>query len=122
MSSGMFIITSVPSGKVTQALKFRREKTAKATQLSEKWVKRIRRQASECNPNPFSSPVYCPKKLCVRDKLDDFDKKCIRYEVLSREIPTIEALLERVRDEPVKFEGRKTTPWKVMREIRFKYA
>ncbi|KAK3886425.1 hypothetical protein Pcinc_009429 [Petrolisthes cinctipes] len=102
------------------------EKTAKATQVSEKTVKRIKRQASECDPNPLSSPVYCPKKLHVRYRLDAFDKECIRNEVLSfyerGEIPTIDDLLDRVREEPVKFEGGKTTLWKVMREIEFKYA
>ncbi|KAK3883463.1 hypothetical protein Pcinc_012239 [Petrolisthes cinctipes] len=87
------------------------EKTAKATHVSEKTVKRIKRQASECDPNPLSSPVYCPKKLHVRYKLDAFDKECIRNEVLSfyerGEIPTIDDLLDRVREEPVKFEEAK---------------
>ncbi|KAK4307375.1 hypothetical protein Pmani_020894 [Petrolisthes manimaculis] len=102
------------------------EKTAKATHVSVKTVRRVQRQASECDPNPITSPVYHPKKLRVRIKLDDFDKECIRKEVLSfyerGEIPTVDALLERVREEPVKFEGGKTTLWKVIREIGFKYA
>ncbi|KAK4320060.1 hypothetical protein Pmani_009049 [Petrolisthes manimaculis] len=102
------------------------EKTAKATNVSVKTVRRVQRQASECDPNPITSPVYHPKKLRVRIKLDDFDKECIRKEVLSfyerGEIPTVDALLERVREEPVKFEGGKTTLWKVIREIGFKYA
>lgn len=94
--------------------------------MSEKTVQRIVRQGSECAPNPISSPVYRAKKLRVRDKLDNFDKECIRKEVLSfydrGEIPTVDALLEKIREEPVNFEGGTTTLWKIMREIGFKYG
>lgn len=102
------------------------QKTVRATQVSEKTVQRIVRQGSECAPNPISSPVYRAKKLRVRDKLDNFDKECIRKEVLSfydrGEIPTVDALLEKIREEPVNFEGGTTTLWKIMREIGFKYG
>lgn len=71
-------------------------------------------------------PVYRPRKLRVKDKLHDFDKESIRNEILSLyergEIPIVDALLERGREEAVQFEGGTKTLWKVMREIGFKCA
>lgn len=98
------------------------EKTSKATNVPINMVKDIKRQASECRNEPFSSSVQCRKRLRIRGNLENFHKECIRKEILSfheRELPTLDALLQRVKQDPVKFGGGKTTLWKVVKELGF---
>lgn len=102
------------------------EKTAKATNVSSKTVRRVIQQASESGPNPFTSPVYKKRTQPVRDKLDDFDKECIRREILAfyerGEVPTLRELLKKVKEEPVSYTGGETTLRTIVREIGFKYS
>lgn len=101
------------------------EKTSKATEVPVNTVKKIKRQASECGHVPFSSPAHPRKRLRVRGKLDNFEKEVIRKEILSfyerGELPTLSGLLERVKQDPVKFEGGRTTLWKIVRDLGFRY-
>ncbi|KAG0714021.1 hypothetical protein GWK47_014949 [Chionoecetes opilio] len=101
------------------------KKTAKATEVPVNSVKNIKRQSSECGHELFCSPVHHAKRLRVRGKLDNFEKECIRKEILSfyerGELPTLDAVLERVQEDPVAFEGRRTTLWKAVKEMGFRY-
>ncbi|XP_064091958.1 uncharacterized protein LOC135205384 isoform X2 [Macrobrachium nipponense] len=101
------------------------EKTAKATGVPTNTVKKIKRQSSECGNVPFASPVYPRKRIRVKDKVDSFENECIRKENLSfyerGELPTLDALLEKVKEDPVKFNGGRTTLWKIVRGLGFRY-
>lgn len=101
------------------------EKTSKATGVPVNTVKKIKRQATESGQDLFSSPVHHGKRLRVRGELDDFDKECIRKEILSfydrGELPTLKTLLEKVKQDPVNFEGGRTTLWKVVKQLGFRY-
>ena len=65
---------------ITEVMK----KTSKATEVPLNTIKKIKRQASERGPDePFSSPEGLHKRIRVTNKLDNFEKECIRKEILA---------------------------------------
>ena len=102
------------------------EKTSQATEVPRETIKKIKRQASKLGPDEsFSSPVGPHKRIRIMRKLDSFEKECIRKEILAfyerGELPTLDELLRRVKEEPIKFEGGRTTLWTAVREMGFRY-
>lgn len=101
------------------------EKTSKATDVSVSTVKRIRQEAARHGGSILPSPVQQSKRVRLRGNIDSFDKDCIRKEILSfyerGELPTLSALLEKVKEEPVNYHGGKTTLWKIVRELGFRH-
>lgn len=101
------------------------EKTATATGVSVRSVYRIKHEASECEPNPISSPVHPTKKLRVQDKLDCFDKECVRNEILAfyerGELPTLDELLQKINEKYENYTVGRTTLWEIIRKLGFRY-
>lgn len=60
----------------------------------------------------------------MKDKVDSFENECIRNEILSfykrGELPTLDALLEKLKEDPVKLNGGRTTLWKIVRGLGFR--
>lgn len=59
------------------------------------------------------------------EHLDNYDGKCMRRELLSvydrGELPTISSLLERVKLPPVNFSGSRSTLYKIVKNLGFRY-
>ncbi|CAK1593828.1 unnamed protein product [Parnassius mnemosyne] len=111
-----------------------RARAAAMTDVSESTVTRILREERETSsvsnlgvsgPSKVTTPG---KKRPNRDKkvkIDDFDACAIRQKIMSfyavrKEIPTLNKLLIDLRDE-ISFEGRRTTLWKILKRLGYKY-
>ena len=59
----------------------------------------------------------------VLDGVEDFDKECIRRIIASfyerGEIPTLDAILELVKEEPVNFKGKRSTLHTLLKKMDF---
>lgn len=98
------------------------DRTAAATGISIRSIQRIKQQHK-------SGVLNCPPRMCrkspVMGALDDFDKDCVRRELLSfyerGEIPTVDALLTRVKEPPVSFSGAYSSLYKLLKQLGFRY-
>ena len=81
-------------------------KTVAATGISIRTLQRIKRQHRE---HGIQSPPCRTRISPVLGAVDDFDKECLRRVILSfyerGEIPTIESVLEKVKEPPISFRG-----------------
>lgn len=97
-------------------------RTAAATGISVRSLHRIKRQ-HRCGE--IKSPPSRTRIAPVLGSVDDFDKDCIRREVLSfyerGELPTVDTLLERVRMPPVSFPGAYSSLYKVLKQLEFRF-
>ena len=71
------------------------------------------------------SPVHQPRLARVLGAIDDFDKEAIRREILSfyerGELPTLDSLLEIIKEPPPNFKGGGTSLWTLLKSMGFKY-
>lgn len=76
-------------------------------------VKAVKQQASKCHPLPITSPPQRATPSSIFKKLDEFDKQNLRKEILSfhdrGELPTLDKLLKKVKQDPLYFQGSRTT-------------
>ncbi|XP_045112603.1 uncharacterized protein LOC123505423 isoform X2 [Portunus trituberculatus] len=99
-------------------------KVAAATGISVRSVQRVKRQAKE--GRLLSPPLVRTRQSPVLGSIDDFVEGCLRKEILSfyerGEIPTLDALLEIVKEPPVHFQGGRTSLHKIIKNIGFQYT
>ena len=96
-------------------------KTAEATGYSERTVRRIIAEKSALSGAAFSSPT---KRYKVERKRIDFDTEALRRSVhefySDKKYPTLDSLLVSVKEKGI-FTGERTTLWKILRKMGFKY-
>ncbi|CAH2236691.1 uncharacterized protein LOC120627500 [Pararge aegeria] len=108
-----------------------RARVAAMTNVSEATVTRILRQerdnSSFCKPGPSRVPTPGKKRpnRAMNINLDQFDLCAIRHKIMSfysvrKEIPTLNKLLVELRKE-INFEGGRTTLWKILKRLGYKY-
>ncbi|KAG7161867.1 hypothetical protein Hamer_G007530 [Homarus americanus] len=101
------------------------QKTATATRVSMNTVERIKAEAKKSPNGVICSPTPSSRPSPVVGQLDDFDRECIRREPLSfyerGELPTLSALLERVKQPPLSFQGSQSSLYKIVKKLWFKY-
>ncbi|KAK8375678.1 hypothetical protein O3P69_008460 [Scylla paramamosain] len=99
-------------------------KVAAATGISVRSVQRVKRQAKE--GRLLSPPLVRTRQSPVLGSIDDFVEGCLRKEILSfyerGEIPTLDALLEMVKEPPVHFQGGRTSLHRIIKNIGFQYT
>ena len=99
--------------------------TAEATKVSERTVKRIKSEKMKSPDGKISSPPPRKRKSTVVDSLDNFEKDCVRRELLSfyerGDIPTLSSLLCKVKEPPINFSGSRSSLYKVVKNLRFVY-
>ncbi|CAK9810870.1 hypothetical protein ANTPLA_LOCUS6710 [Anthophora plagiata] len=97
--------------------------TARTAGFSKRSVFRIRKEG-------MSGEISCPKRTKIRqkfvEKVDDFDKNVIRrivHQFFHRnELPTIEKVLEAVHADPTLPNFKRTTFYKLLKSINFKFT
>ncbi|XP_064111448.1 uncharacterized protein LOC135218937 [Macrobrachium nipponense] len=98
------------------------KRTAAATGISVRSIQRIKQQHKR---GEMHSPPPRSRKSPVMGALDDFDKDCVRREIMAfyerGEIPTIEKLLDRVKKPPLNFPGAYMSLLKLVKEFGFRY-
>ena len=99
-------------------------KTAEATGYSERTVRRIVSEKSAQSGAAFCSPAKRYKLDRKKIVLDDFDTEALRraiHEFYSeKKYPTMDSLLSAVKEKGI-FSGERTTLWRVIRKMGFKY-
>ncbi|XP_066970876.1 uncharacterized protein [Macrobrachium rosenbergii] len=97
-------------------------KTAAATGISVRTLQRIKRQHRE---HGIKSPPCRTRISPVLGAVNNFDKECLRRVILSfyerGEIPTIESVLEKVKEPPISFPGAQTSLRLLVRQLGFRY-
>ena len=93
-------------GGLFKTLKDITKATAEATKVPERTVKRIKCEKMKSD-GKIRSPLPRKRKSSVVESLDNFDKECVRREVLSfyerGDIPTLSNLLPKVKEPPINF-------------------
>ena len=101
------------------------ERTAEVTGVTLRTIQNIKQEAARCHPMPITSPCRMPRKT-INSQIDNFDRGLIRKEILDfyerGELPTLDSVLEKVKKPPVNFVGGRTTLWKLIRQIGFRYG
>ncbi|XP_045447431.1 uncharacterized protein LOC123655720 [Melitaea cinxia] len=109
-----------------------RARVAAMTDVSESTVTRILRQERESSsvsgvpgPSKVTTPGKTRPNRDKKIKIDDFDASAIRQKIMSfyavrKEIPTLNKLLVELREE-INFEGGRTTLWKILKQLGYKY-
>ena len=99
-------------------------KTAEATGYSERTVRRIVSEKSAQSGAAFCSPAKRYKLDRKKIVLDDFDTEALRraiHEFYSeKKYPTMDSLLSAVKEKGI-ISGERTTLWRVIRKMGFKY-
>ncbi|XP_042210282.1 uncharacterized protein LOC121858120 [Homarus americanus] len=97
-------------------------RTASVTGISVRSLHRIKQQH---RVGVIKSPPSRTRISPVMGTVDDFDKDCIRREVLAfyerGEIPTVNALLKRVKKPPVRFSGAYSSLHKIVKQLGFRF-
>ncbi|KAK4324273.1 hypothetical protein Pmani_005113 [Petrolisthes manimaculis] len=98
------------------------QETATATGISVRSLHRFKREAKE---GCISSP---PKKRMRKSpvlSIDTFEEECIRRVITSfyerGEIPTLKNILEQVKEAPISFKGQKSSLYKLMKKLGFRF-
>ena len=101
------------------------QRTADVTGVTLRTIQNIKQEAARCHPLPISSPCRLPRRT-INSQIDNFDKGLIRKEILDfyerGELPTLDLVLEKVKKPPVNFVGGRTTFWKLIRQLGFRYG
>ena len=99
--------------------------TATATQVSERTIYRIKSEKMKSSDGIIHSPLPRKRKSTVVDHLDSFDRECVRREILSfydrGDLPTLANLLAKVREPPTNFTGSRSSLYKIVRNLGFRY-
>ena len=100
-------------------------KTAEATGYGEHTVRRIVAEKSALSGAAFSSPVKRYKIDRKKIAMDDFDTEAFwsavhEFYSEKKKYPTLDSLLSAVKEKGI-FSGERTTLWRVMRKMGFKY-
>ena len=99
-------------------------KTAEATGYGERTVRRIVAEKSALSGAAFSSPAKRYKIDRKKIVMDDFDTEALQSSVhefySEKKYPTMDSLLSAVKEKGI-FSGERTTLWRVMRKMGFKY-
>lgn len=99
------------------------KKTADIAGIASTSVQSIRLQSAKGDLN--SPPAKKKRVARVLDRTDAFSKDCIRRELLGfydrGELPTLDALLEKVKEQPINFTGSRTSLHSLVRKMGFKY-
>ena len=99
-------------------------KTAEATGYGERTVRRIVAVKSALSGAAFSSPARWYKIDRKKIVMDDFDTEPLRSAVhefySEKKYPIMDSLLSAVKEKGI-FSGERTTLWRVMRKMGFKY-
>ena len=107
--------------KTEEALK----KTSEATKVSQALISKIRLQGKRSVEGVIKSPAHYSRLASVLGGIDNFDREAIRREVLSfyerGELPTLDSLLERIKEPPINYKGARTSLWKLLKSMGFKY-
>lgn len=100
-------------------------KTAAATGVSRSTVEKIKSQGVKSSEGVIYSPPPTARPFPITGQLDEFDRGCIRREILSfyehGELPTISRLLEKVKTPPINFSGSRSSLYRIVRQMGFKY-
>ena len=101
------------------------KKTSEATKISQAVINKIRLQAKRSKDGVIKSPAYRQHLAPVLGTIDDFDKEAIRREILAYyergELPTLDSLLEIVKEPPLSFKGGRTSLWTLLKSMGFRY-
>ena len=99
-------------------------KTAEVTGYGEHTVRRIVAEKSALSGAAFSSPAKRYKIDRKKIVMDDFDMEALRSAVhefySEKKYPTMDSLLSTVKEKGI-FSEERTTLWRVMRKMGFKY-
>ncbi|XP_068230999.1 uncharacterized protein [Palaemon carinicauda] len=99
------------------------KKTAAATKVSVRTIQRIKAAMYIPSDGVIYSPEPPIRHSSVMDNLDDFDRECIRREILSfyrrGDLPTINKLLNRIKDPPLNFNASRSSLYKLLKNIGF---
>ncbi|XP_064099871.1 uncharacterized protein LOC135210878 isoform X1 [Macrobrachium nipponense] len=99
--------------------------TVAATKVSLRTVQRIKAIMYRSPGGKISSPEPPIRHSSVMDNLDEFDRECVRREILSfyerNEFPTVNKLLKRVRDPPLSYAGSRSSLYKLVKNIGFNF-
>lgn len=116
--------------EVANFFKQAQKMTAEACEVSIATVKRITSEASksscsESEPEPkFTSPRKTFKRAKYATDIDDFDVDIVRRAVHefydNREFPTTQKILS-VYNEKTGYKGSRTSMWRILRSLNFKY-
>ncbi|KAK4288468.1 hypothetical protein Pmani_038503 [Petrolisthes manimaculis] len=96
---------------------------AVATGISVRSLQRFKREAKD---NCVSSPPSKRQKTSpVLNSIDKFDEECIRRVIASfydrGEIPTVESILEKIKEAPINFKGQRTSLYRWMKKMGFRF-
>ena len=99
-------------------------KTAEAMGYGERTVRRIVAEKPAMSGAAFSSPAKRYKIDRKKIVMDDFDMEALRRAVhefySEKKYPTMDSLLSAVKEKGIS-SGERTTLWRVMRKMGFKY-
>ncbi|XP_068219992.1 uncharacterized protein [Palaemon carinicauda] len=99
--------------------------TAVATGVSMRTVQHLKQLNMTLCDGIFRSPKPKKRTSTVVDQVDNFDRECIKREILSfyerGELPTISSLLERIKEPPVNFRGSRSSLYKLVRIMGFRF-
>lgn len=99
--------------------------TSEATQVNIRTIRRLRQEKKASPGGIFHSPRPRARIAKVTGQLDDTDKECVRREVLSfydrGKLPTLSALLTRVKEPPVNYNGSRSSLHTIIRDLGFRY-
>lgn len=100
-------------------------KTAAATGVCVRTVQRIKAESRQSPHGIIISPQPTARPLSLLGQLDDFDLDCIRRELLDfyerGELPTLNGLLELVKKPQINFKGSRSSLYKIVKQMGFKY-
>ena len=96
--------------------------TAEATKLSERTIQRIKSERMKFPEGKIKSPPPRKRKSTVVDNLDNFERDCVRRELLAfyerGDILTLSSLLPKVKEPPINFSG---ALHKILKKLGFEY-
>ena len=100
------------------------KRTSECMGVSHASIKRIRREGQTLEPK-FSTPGKKRHRKFEASNLDEFDIAVIRRKIHSMyeagNIPTLDKLLPEVK-ESTNFKGSRTSLWRILKKMGFKYA
>lgn len=101
------------------------KKTSEATQVSETVILKLRAQAKRRLRGRIQ-PRSCPQRRAPkRTTIGDVDKDALRRAILAiyerGDMPTLTSLMETVKEPPLNFKGSRSSLWRLMQHMGFRY-
>ncbi|CAF4946214.1 unnamed protein product [Pieris macdunnoughi] len=101
-----------------------KKNTADILGIGKTTVYRVLNQYKECGT--VKAPAPLKKRPNLIEKIDDFDKSCIRKKVheifLKGEMPTINKILQAVNEDDMLPNFSRTSMWRMLKHLKFKYV